>query len=120
MAGLRTDIDIEGIELLADAYANAPERVIAAADRAGKRAADLMGESIADETPVRTGFLLRSEAVRLEDHFSIIFRAGAPYASFVQRRNPFVDRGVANVQGEVDAVYEAEFDQLAEGFFDGV
>lgn len=116
---LRLDFAIDGLEELEDAYINAPEAVMREAERAGLEALPVLGNAIAVETPVVTGFLLRNESVSLEGVFNIVFADAAPYARFVNADNPFIERGLVAATPRVDAIYERALDRLATTFAHG-
>jgi hypothetical protein len=116
---LRFDLDFEGLELLADAYANGPETVYRETVEAGREAGPVIGNAIAVETPVDTGWLLQNEDVHLEGAFNIIFSDPVEYAEMVNRRDPFVDRGLAEAEPAVDAIYERALDRVAQSFAHG-
>lgn len=112
-------LDIEGAELLADALLNAPESVIAAAWEAGQASARLLRPSIARFTPVDTGYLQGNTDVVVADAFTVQYENITPYASYVEAYDPFVEQGTEAVAGEIDAIYERAFDDLAGTFGSG-
>lgn len=116
---LRIDLQLEGLEELADAYQNAPETVARIAEQAGQEAIPVLGGHIGAFTPVVTGYLLSTEEVHLEGPFNLIATADAPYAGFVHERVPYIDSGVGAAEAEVDTIYEAAMDRLAEDFASG-
>lgn len=119
MSGLRIELETEGLELLSEAYLNAPEAVHQAALEAGREAVPILQDAIAGETPIDTGYLRSTEAVSLEGVFNISFTATAPYAAVVNAHNPYVERGTEIAAPRVTAIYDDAMDRLAETFFHG-
>lgn len=117
---LQVDIDIENLDLLADALLNAPAAVTAAAEDAGREAIAVLGPSIDAVTNVDTGYLVSNNVVFLAGPLSVMFENITPYAVFVNNRYQFVQRGVANVEFQVEAIYEQAFTDLAENFARGI
>lgn len=113
------DLELEGAELLADALLNAPELVTDAAWRAGEGAARLLRPSIARFTPVDTGYLVSNGDVVVVDAFTVQYENITPYAGYVTAYVPYVELGRQAVAGDIDAIYERAFDDLAETFGSG-
>lgn len=116
---LVVSIDIEGLDLLADALLNAPERVTEAAWKASRQAARLLRPAIFTVTPVDTGYLQSLTQVTVVDAFTVTYENITPYAPHVEARTGYVETGVERVIGNVEAVYESAFDELARTFGSG-
>lgn len=112
-------MDIEGLDLLADALINAPERVTEAAWTASRRAARLLRPAIWTTTPVRTGYLQSNTEIMVADAFTVRYENITPYAPYVEARTGYVETGVERVMADVEAVYEHAFDDLAAMFGSG-
>lgn len=79
------------------------------------QAADQAVEAVRRTTPVRTGRLVSSVSGHATAQ-GITITAGAPYASFVARRNPFITRGLERSRAELaetwDRTVQTQLDRL--------
>jgi hypothetical protein len=117
--GIRFEPVIEGLDTLADAFANAPRTVADAAERAGRDVLGLLRQAFDKETPVRTGYLLSTEDFSMQGPFNIVEEIGAPYAAPVNARSPFIDRANEDALPAIEQRYEQAMDEVAESFAHG-
>jgi hypothetical protein len=98
------------ITIIDQTHLDDAQRAVEPATAEGVRAAlGVLGPAIAGQTPVQTGFLRDSEHTFLADSTTGMFRTDAFYASFVRRRNPFVERGVDQAESAAVAAFEGAF-----------
>ena len=110
------DLKLERFGDVAIDLGDLPREIAAAAARADEIAAPIIAASIAARTPVRTGFLLSQEQVFSAAPFSLTFEDSAHYASFVEYRQHFLERGVEAAEAAAVAAYEDELAGLAVNF----
>lgn len=116
---LVVSIDIEGLDLLADALLNAPATVAHAADLAGRAAIPVLRRYITEHTHEVSGDLKRAHQFWMEGYFEIKYANDMPYAQYEEDYHGFYRTGVDAARSEVDAIYEAAYDDVARDFGSG-
>lgn len=116
---ITVSLDLNGLDLTIADLAAWPAEARAAAAEANQEAINLLARAIEDETPVRTGRLLRSERFTAEGPFEVWFSSRVPYATFVLAHNQFIERGKESVRAQAEGAYTSSFDRLADVFSHG-
>lgn len=113
---LDISLDLRGLDLAIADLARWPAEARAAFARANQEAINVLARAIEDETPVRTGWLLRSERFTAEGPFEAWFSTRVPYAIYAVAHNPFVERGKERARPQVEAAYDDAVDHLTREF----
>lgn len=92
------------------------QAVTAAAESAMDAALPILGRGVYAITRVKTGFMRDNERTFRRGSYTGLFASDAPYTSFVDKRYPFIDPGIAATADEAVAAYERVFDREMGGF----